>query len=365
MITLITGTPGQGKSVYAVWYEIRTALDTGRMVYYNGIPKLTLPAIQLNDAEVQSWDELNPASEPYSPDEHRTLKNIQEGSLIVIDEAQRIFRPMGTGAAIPNSLAYLEYHRHHGLDFVLLTQHPKLVHVNVRALVGRHIHLRNGVLGRVSHEFGEWCENPQTKSARSSSLTRRNALPKAAFGLFESASIHVKTKKGVPIQFYILGFVFLVLPALGWYAYKSIMKKTEKPVIEQASVKTVKTVNTVNTVNTVSPIPLLAAAPSVPRLEYYSSNQVDWSNIAGCIESKKESACYDHGGVRVILPSDTVKAALVHGWPGRKVSEAPQGGTTQEASATSEQVSLPPPPADASTNRNYDSVVIADRTSGA
>jgi len=361
MITLITGTPGQGKSVYAVWNEIRTAIDAGRMVYYNGIPKLTLPAIQLTDAEILKWHELQPKKNPDDLDEHALLSNIQEGSLIVIDESQRIFRPMGSGAAIPESLAYLEYHRHHGLDFVLLTQHPKLVHVNVRALVGRHIHLRNGVLGRVSHEFGEWCENPQTKSARSSSLTRKNSLPKAAFALFESASIHVKQKKGVPVQFYLLGFIFLALPALGWYAYKSINKKIEPPPpVLESKLNTEKKHD-----NNIASAPVAVSTLAVQPLEYHASNQVDWSSIAGCIASKRQTACYDHNGVRVILPSDTVRLALTHGWPGRKVAEATQGGTTPGASATlspldvsSPVVTEPIPP------RSYDSVVLADRTSG-
>ncbi len=50
MITLITAPPGYGKTVHAVWNEIRPAIEKGRLVYTSGIPKLKLPTISLKDA---------------------------------------------------------------------------------------------------------------------------------------------------------------------------------------------------------------------------------------------------------------------------------------------------------------------------
>lgn len=171
-------------------------------VYSCGIPKLTLPAIPLSDAEARKWHEVADKVDPLDPDEIPVLSNIAEGSLIVIDEVQRLWRPTGAGAVAPD-IAALEIHRHHGLDFVVVTQHPSLLHRNVRALVGRHIHLRATALGNYLYEFPEWCENPQTKSARTSCVRARYRLPKAAFSLYESASLHVKVSKRKPFQLFV------------------------------------------------------------------------------------------------------------------------------------------------------------------
>lgn len=354
MITLITGTPGQGKSAYVVWNEIRTALNAGRTVYYNGIPKLTLSGIHLTDDEVRGWCQLQPKINPADPDEHQELANLQEGALVVVDEAQRIFRAMGSGAPVPDYLAYLEYHRHHAIDFVLMTQHPKLVHVNARALVGRHIHLRNGVLGRVSHEFSEWCENPHTKSARATSLVRKYKLPKEAFSLYQSASAHTPVKKGVPFQFYILGFVFFLIPMLGYYVYNSLNKKISSPVFDKQPV-----INATSHTPSAAPVVIAPSLPAVPALEYHASNLVDWTNISGCISSKKQTACYDRNGVRVILPADTVRAALLHGWPSPVVVDSAPPPVVPVAPISSGDSEVP------ISSRSYEPVVIADRSSGA
>lgn len=121
---------------------------------------------------------------------------------------------------------------------------------------------------------------------------------------------------------YLLGFIFIVLPILAFYTYKSINKKIAPPapIIEPKS-------NTVKTVNIVNPTTAVAVAAPVhvaPQLGYHASNLVDWSNVGGCISSKKEAACYDHNGVRVILPSDTVRAALVHAGPCVKWQSRPK-----------------------------------------
>lgn len=344
MITLITGTPGQGKTVKAVWDEIRPAVEQGRPVYYNGIPKLQLPAIRLLDDEVRNWSTLQLPSHfecfkdsdgfdhevkifdrqerakflEYQEENHKQLSFIEEGSLIVIDEAQRIFRPMGTGVAIPDYLAYLEYHRHHGIDFVLLTQHPKLIHVNCRALVGRHIHLRNGIIGRVSHEWSEWTENPHTKSTRSNAITRRNALPKAAFDLFESASIHVKPKKRFPMAIAVVLFAVVAVPA----GAAMLWHQLHKPVIEAKHVDTLDVSNQKLPGNGSGGVAsssrvTTSAVPALPPFQYKVSDQVNWSKVAGCADLRGQVQCYDDSGAKIILPQETARLALENGWPGR------------------------------------------------
>ena len=130
MITLITGAPGAGKTAALV--DLLTQLGKDRAIYCHGIPELSIDHQELVD----------PATWP---------DTVPDGSIVVIDEVQTIWRPSGPGQRIPDHIAKLETHRHRGLDFYIITQGPNLAHSNVRALVGRHIPLR--VIGFL----GRWC----------------------------------------------------------------------------------------------------------------------------------------------------------------------------------------------------------------
>ncbi|MDA1813338.1 hypothetical protein PDK10_27310, partial [Bacillus cereus] len=76
MLTLITGNPGTGKSAALV--SMLEELGKDRQLYVNGIPELLIPHIELTEPE--KWHETVP-----------------DGSVIIIDEVQRIWRPSGPG----------------------------------------------------------------------------------------------------------------------------------------------------------------------------------------------------------------------------------------------------------------------------
>lgn len=151
MITLITGLPGSGKTTYLMSEALKIK---DRIVAFSGI-NLTAKGKALGFLEVQTWNE--------APD----------GAVVVVDEAQRVFRPTQVGKQIPKEIAELETHRHRGIDIILVTQHPMLIHSNVRALVGRHIHIRRDKYGRV-FEY-EWSEIADIKSK--TALAAGNAKP--------------------------------------------------------------------------------------------------------------------------------------------------------------------------------------------
>lgn len=328
MITLITGTPGSGKSVYAVWHEIKTAIEKGRNVYSCGIPKLTLPAIPMKDEEARSWYKTAPKVNPDDPDEIALLSTVEEGSLIVIDEVQRLWRPTGAGQVSPD-IAALEIHRHHGLDFVVITQHPSLLHRNVRALVGKHIHLRATALGNYLYEFPEWCENPQTKSARQSCVRSRYRLPKAAFSLYESASLHVKTSKRLPIQYFIFFAILLGVPIGGFLFVKSVMARTNPDNAEK--VLTGKPPASSNAVSAV-PAPPVQVEDKKPAYLDVSmvTPQIDWSKVAACVSNKDVCRCYGDVAERLAVPDRACRDAIEFGWAGRpKPDREPVKQTTR------------------------------------
>jgi len=208
MITLITGVPGGGKTLYCIHEILRkqtqanaTLIAEGkepRKIFVDGIPDLLLPHDLAGD--IDDWHNW-----------------AADGSLIIVDEVQRIWRPAGMGKGVPESIAQLETHRHRGIDFVILTQHPMLIHSNVRNLIGKHIHLRRTAFGVYVYEWSE-CVNPS--SAWKTAITRAKwSHPKSSFGLYKSAEIHNKVKFRIPPALMLLSFALLAFAFLGYRLY--------------------------------------------------------------------------------------------------------------------------------------------------
>lgn len=215
MITLITGVPGGGKTLYCIHEILRKQTQANdkliaegkdpRKIFVDGIPGLLLPHDLAGD--INDWH-----------------KWATDGSLIIVDEVQRIWRPAGMGKGVPESIAQLETHRHRGIDFVILTQHPMLIHSNVRNLIGKHIHLRRTAFGVYAYEWSE-CVNPS--SAWKTAITRvKWSHPKSSFGLYKSAEIHNEVKFRIPPALMLLCFALLAFAFLGYRLYSSFTEAT-------------------------------------------------------------------------------------------------------------------------------------------
>lgn len=130
-ITLITGVPGNGKSLRAVWY-MRQAVKEGEQVYACNVNGLRIDGV--NEWQDPTLWEALPA-----------------GAILVVDEAQKFFRAGLTETYIdeagkpktrvPMFIQNMETIRHSGIRLILITQSPALLHGNIRALVGLHEHL--------------------------------------------------------------------------------------------------------------------------------------------------------------------------------------------------------------------------------
>lgn len=204
MITLITGAPGAGKS--AALMTLLTTVFKGRPTYVNGVPELKLPHEPLDDLMV--WPDVVP-----------------DGSLIVGDEVQKYWRPMGPGQKPPDAITKLETHRHRGLDFVIITQGPKLVHTNVRALVGRHIHLRDlGWLGRWWYEWPE-CNDQCSTAWKNAPIKKRYTLDKKVFTQYKSASEHIKPVRSFPWMVVLLIAGLFGTVGLAYWAYTRVVAR--------------------------------------------------------------------------------------------------------------------------------------------
>lgn len=206
MITIITGVPGSGKTAYAVDLLLQE-FKGDRLIFNDGLDNLQL---EHHEIDVMQWHEVAP-----------------DGALIIADEVQRKWRPRGPSAKVPESIAQLETHRHRGIDFILITQNLKLIDQNVRALAGRHVHIRDtGFLGRWLYE---WPEADTANSWKRCENKRRYKLPKRVFSLYKSASMHTKPVRTTPTMVYIVGALLLGLAFLLYVLYGRFTKDETKP----------------------------------------------------------------------------------------------------------------------------------------
>jgi len=242
-ITLITGTPGAGKTLWTVaelvklyypklqFFQALIALFTGkklppltRKLYVHGIPNLDFgvpftkiycrsPLCDVCSREIEEATRQRDAVlyvENYP-------QWAEHGSLMVIDEVQRIWRPRPAGSAVPSEISALETHRHSGIDFILISQSGKLLDSNIRRLVNRHIHLVANWRGRTQYEWAEYKDNT---SSTADAVTRPYVLKKNLFQLYKSASVHTTINKRLPVAIYIVAIAALVLAWLGYDIYK-------------------------------------------------------------------------------------------------------------------------------------------------
>ncbi len=320
-ITLITAVPGGGKTIYAVWHIIKKAVEEGRIIYTAGIPELKLPVISLSYSQIKQWPERemieveNPSGISIPDDERPTrLKNITEGSLIVIDEVQYLWPASGSKEP-SEDIRYLTKHRHHGLEIVLITQSPQLVHKNVLAVVDKHLHIRKTWAGRQLFEWPEYCATVRAVSSRISAIKKGYKLPKQAYGLYRSASTHIKQKMTVPIIVYLFPLILIGTGFFFYRSYSSVMAKTQsfaEVVKEEKSISHPEhqptTATTATTVTTVARPVTLALV----------SADIDWSKVGACVSTEKKCICYGKMAEKLVIPPETCRKAVTSGWPGQE-----------------------------------------------
>lgn len=187
MITLITGLPGNGKTLFALTWVKNKAEREGREVFYQGIKDLTLP-----------WKEIK----------GEDWKQCPPGSIIVIDEAQKLWPARPNGAALPAYYSDLAEHRHQGFDFVILTQGPKLIAMFVRELVGQHFHCRRkfGMARSTIYEWDKVNMSPMDVSQQKSAVPMSWKFNKKAYEWYTSAEVHT-VKVRFPMKFVIVGLM--------------------------------------------------------------------------------------------------------------------------------------------------------------
>jgi zona occludens toxin len=212
-IELRTGLPGAGKSLGLVEHllHLRQA-ESHRPVRALGVTGLRDDlADALTPEQFQNWHEL-PA-----------------GTIVVVDEAQKYLPARRTGEP-PEWIRKLSEHRHLGLDFIFVTQHPALLDTYVRRLVDRHIHTvrkyGTSIIERLS--WPEVQMEPTSKAAvKAAERKSRHTFSKQAMQCYTSAELHTVKRKIPP--FLIFGMCLLVIVPLLAFAGYQIMHRASDP----------------------------------------------------------------------------------------------------------------------------------------
>lgn len=313
MITLITGLPGNGKTLYALAYVKAWAEKEGREVYYSGINDLKLPWVEI---EPEKWFEA-PAK-----------------SIIVIDECQRVFRPRSFGSHVPEFVSKLETHRHQGLDIVLITQHPMLTDPSIRRLAGRHLHVvrKWGTESATVHEWPAVRDNCDKPAGRKDSEKQAWKYPKSAYEFYKSAEAHT-VKRNIPKRVIILLTLPFIFAACVWYMYQWTQKKIHPDVAGQVASGQVTGVSSQpvgqggqvvkasyrNAIDDARQFAFERTA-RVAGLQYTAPRYDEITKPttapvpAACIEMKTRCLCYSQQGTPLAVESDTCRQIVAHGY---------------------------------------------------
>lgn len=289
MITLLTGLPGHGKTLYCVDKLLRPLVDAtikhevdGQTVeirrrILTNINGLLLDHVKIDAEWLMDWH-----------------NRCQPGDVIVYDEVQKAWPLVATGSKVPPAIEALETHRHMGVDFIPITQHPMLIHANLTRLVGRHLHVRRlGNMGFATVYEWDGCSRTLLyKNTMAKYPYRYNAK---VFDLYKSAEVHTKQPRKMP------SLVFGIIAAIGGMAYlgptvaaRLSERMNPQPVAEKPA--TAPKSAAVSPSGATLPAPV-ASAPTQPAMSYLTP--------AGCISSPTRCACFDAAGMMMpAVPED-------------------------------------------------------------
>lgn len=231
MIYLITGTPGTGKTAFAVSsiinnrnglfkYETEDGETVDRPLYFchiDGLDEKALKAHRLTEEQIQSapLNELVP-----------------QGSVVIVDEADYAYPTRAAAKEVPPYVKTLKELRHDGFTLILMTQHPSMLDSYLRNLVSKHWHLERKQVGTKLYEFYR-CETNLASACAAKGVTSDFYKPdKRAFKYYKSASIHIKFKKKLHPVFYGMGLLLVCAPLFFYYSlgrFKRYVGAEEQP----------------------------------------------------------------------------------------------------------------------------------------
>lgn len=205
MLTLISGVPGSGKTLWTVNQLLNNPEFKDRPVYVHN----------LEGFDFSCRANLFPLDDP------KSWNDLPEKSVIVFDEAQYAFPVRPANQPPPPWVDQFSTHRHKGYDVIMTSQHPTMVDGHIRKVVGRHLHFLR-VFGLKSCTIFEWPEfrtdNVDSSARRKIAITKRWQYPRKVFGSYKSADAHTH-KVRIPWKVWSIPLLFAGAAVSGWFLY--------------------------------------------------------------------------------------------------------------------------------------------------
>jgi len=211
MLTLITGSVGSGKSAL-IAKLVHSDYKARPVIYTHGIswaapvqPNIKL--VRCSSLTCLSCPSLPPGDYPAAAD---WMNYLVPGSVFVFDEAHHVW-PQRKKEEAPPSVVRLRESRHLGVDFVIATQAPMFLDIDVRRLVNSHIHLVRAGLGRLRKTWSEYQDEP-VKTPCGDVVPY--LIDKSYFQKYLSADFHTDAKPPVALRYKLAAFAIFALFSL-------------------------------------------------------------------------------------------------------------------------------------------------------
>lgn len=289
MITIITGTPGAGKTLYTISKLLLDLVGTsikqevaGELVEHPRTIYTNIKGLMIDHELIDGGD-------------NGGLRNWHQwakpGSVVVFDEVQKVWTPRANGSKVPDDIQALETHRHMGVDFILITQGLALVDRNLHMLCGRHLHVRR-VAGLGFAVVYEWDHASRTLMYSKALAKHPWKYDRKVFKLYHSSDLHTKQKQSVPTLAYFIVFGLVAFGFLVPFVKGRMQERFGKP----AAAAAVATVETGKGVAPPDPKKSLLgdSEASVSVVEH--PKPADRPEFAGCVALGSRCSCYtEHG----------------------------------------------------------------------
>lgn len=318
MITVITGTPGAGKTLYAISKLLRPLLGSHVPVTDdNGVTTLHPRTIYTNinglliDHELVDlgghWHQVKEGTQTvWRQDEDANVQGLHNwhewakpGAVIVVDEFQRLWPPRPNGAGVPPDISGLDTHRHKGVDFILITQNPMNVDRHVHGLVGRHLHVRRAGNFPAAIVY-EW-DHCSKSLMYSKSLNKAPwKFDRSVYKLYRSADAHTKMPRRIP------GLIWVVIAAIGIAAWKipeSVARISGKADQHHAANKPRSAPGA-----SARPAAIVASAPTAPSAPGAPAAAAAAPRVIGCALVRNACRCYEETGAVLAMPDEICRA---------------------------------------------------------
>lgn len=321
MITGLTGLPGSGKTLYAVSKLLRALVgavvrvkdaqdveaDVPRVIYsnINGLlvdhVKIGPGAEWLYDGKTKKW------SQPVDGDK-LGLANWHEwakpGAVIVFDEVQKAWPLAPAGSPVPPCIEALETHRHMGVDFIVMTQHPMMIHANLVRLMGRHLHVRRMGNMRLAVVY-EWDGCSRTLKYKDALAKESMRYDKSAFELYKSAEVHTKQPRRIPTLVFGAIFALVAVAGMGPWVASRVKDRISPPPVVVKSVTTTL-VEAPKAVEVGGGSPGEPAAPGGPVPVVLAP-----PSPVGCVSMQGRCVCFGAEGQELTLEPDACQSEVM------------------------------------------------------